>query len=116
MQDRAVWKRERKKRGTDRLFQTGARKYPRLSEGFAKKYPFVKVDRRGSRAQRDWTDPAGARVGKFQADVIGVDFDNIDELLKGGVLARYDSPEKKVLCQQFWDKEGLWYAPIIRCW
>lgn len=81
------------------------------AEAFGKKYPFVKVD--SSRLQ-------GAkgldrillehRVGKLQADVVGVDFDNIRELLGAGILGRYDSPEKKHYAGQFWDKEGRWYA------
>ncbi|MGH7831168.1 MAG: ABC transporter substrate-binding protein, partial [Candidatus Binatia bacterium] len=81
------------------------------SEGFGKKYPFVKID--SSRLQ-------GAkgldrillehRMGKLQADVVGVDFDNIKELLGAGILGRYDSPEKKHYPNQFWDKEGRWYA------
>jgi iron(III) transport system substrate-binding protein len=81
------------------------------AKGFSSKYPFVKID--SSRLQ-------GAkgldrillehRVGKLQADVVGVDFDNIGELLKAGVLTRYDSPEKKHYSSQFWDKDGRWYA------
>jgi iron(III) transport system substrate-binding protein len=81
------------------------------TRGFQKKYPFIKVD--ASRLQ-------GAkgldrillehRVGKLPADVVGVDFDNIGELVKSGVHARYDSPEKKHFPAQFWDKNGLWYT------
>ena len=81
------------------------------SNAFQKKYPFVKVD--ASRLQ-------GAkgldrillehRVGKLPADVVSVDFDNIGELLKTGMHARYDSPEKKYYPSEFWDKEGRWYA------
>jgi len=78
---------------------------------FGKKYPFVKID--STRLQ-------GAkgldrillehRVGKLQADVVGVDFDFIGELLKAGVTGRYDSPEKKYFPNQFWDKDGRWVA------
>jgi iron(III) transport system substrate-binding protein len=78
---------------------------------FGKKYPFIKVE--PSRLQ-------GAkgldrillehRMGKLPADVVGVDFDNIGELLKVGIHARYDSPEKKNYPSQFWDKGGRWYA------
>ena len=79
--------------------------------GFGKKYPFLKID--SSRLQGN----KGLerillehRVGKLQADVVGVDFDFIAEVLKAGILARYDSPEKKHFPSQFWDKEGRWYA------
>jgi iron(III) transport system substrate-binding protein len=81
------------------------------SNAFQKKYPFVKVD--ASRLQ-------GAkgldrillehRVGKLPADVVSVDFDNIGELMKSGLHARYDSPEKKHYPNQFWDKDGRWYT------
>jgi iron(III) transport system substrate-binding protein len=81
------------------------------SHAFQKKYPFIKVD--ASRLQ-------GAkgldrillehRVGKLPADVVGVDFDNISELMKSGMHARYDSPEKRHYPIQFWDKDGRWYT------
>lgn len=82
-----------------------------LANGFSRKYPFVKVEY--SRLQ-------GAkgldrillehRVGKLPADVVGVDFDNIGELMKADVHARYDSPEKKHFAPEFWDKGGRWYV------
>jgi iron(III) transport system substrate-binding protein len=81
------------------------------SEGFGKKYPFIKVDStrlQGAKGMERML--LEHRIGKFQADVAGVDFDNITELLKGGVLGRYDSPEKKAYAGQFWDKDGRWYV------
>jgi iron(III) transport system substrate-binding protein len=81
------------------------------ANAFGKKYPFIKIE--SSRLQ-------GAkgldrillehRVGKLPADVVGVDFDNIGELMKAGVQGRYDSPEKKNFDSQYWDKEGRWYV------
>ncbi|OGQ80984.1 MAG: hypothetical protein A3F90_13845 [Deltaproteobacteria bacterium RIFCSPLOWO2_12_FULL_60_19] len=81
------------------------------TEGFRKRYPSVKID--ASRLQGNKgleTILLEHRVGKLQADVVGVDFDFIRELLEGGVLARYESPEKKNYPAAFWDKEGRWYA------
>lgn len=79
--------------------------------GFGQKYPFIKVD--SSRLQGN----KGLerillehRVGKLQADVVGVDFDFIGEVLKAGILALHDSPEKKHFPSQFWDKDGRWYV------
>jgi iron(III) transport system substrate-binding protein len=82
-----------------------------FSNAFSKKYPFVKID--STRLQ-------GAkgldrillehRVGKLQADVVGVDFDFIQELLKAAVTGRYEAPEKKHFANAFWDKDGRWYA------
>ena len=81
------------------------------SHAFQKKFSFVKVN--ASRLQ-------GAkgldrillehRVGKLPADVVGVDFDNIGELMKSGMHARYDSPQKKYYPNEFWDKDGRWYT------
>jgi iron(III) transport system substrate-binding protein len=81
------------------------------SEGFGKKYPFVKIDSTRLQGNKGLERMLlEHRIGKLEADVAGVDFDNITELLKGGVLGRYDSPEKKYYAGQFWDKEGLWYV------
>jgi iron(III) transport system substrate-binding protein len=81
------------------------------AEGFSKKYPFVKVDfsrLQGNKGlERILLEH---RLGKLQADVLGVDFDFIRELLGAGVLARYDAPEKRNYPSPFWDKEGRWYA------
>ncbi len=81
------------------------------ANGFRKKYPFIKIE--PSRLQ-------GAkgldrillehRVGKLPADVVGVDFDNIGELLKTGMHARYHSPDKKHYPSNFSDKDGRWYV------
>jgi len=81
------------------------------AQAFGKKYPFIRVE--PSRLQ-------GAkgldrillehRVGKLTADVVGVDFDNIGELMKAGVHARYESPEKKHYDKMYWDKDGRWYV------
>jgi iron(III) transport system substrate-binding protein len=81
------------------------------SEGFGKKYPFVKIDSTRLQGNKGLERMLlEHRIGKLDADVTGVDFDNITELLKGGVLGRYDSPEKKNYASQFWDKDGRWYV------
>jgi iron(III) transport system substrate-binding protein len=101
-----------KKEGSVTVYSnTGLETIRAYQDGFAKKYPFVKID--STRLQ-------GAkgldrillehRVGKLQADVVGVDFDYIEELLKAGVTTRYDTPEKKFYANAFWDKNGFWYA------
>jgi hypothetical protein len=67
------------------------------AEGFRKKYPFVKIET--SRLQ-------GAkgldrillehRVGKLPADVVGVDFDNIEELMKPACTSAITRPKGKI--------------------
>jgi len=81
------------------------------AEGFTKKYPFIKVERTRLQGAKGLDRILlEHRVGKLTADVVGVDFDNIGELVKAGVLGRYDSPEKKYYSNQFWDKDGRWYV------
>ena len=81
------------------------------AEAFGKKYPFIKVEPsrlQGSKGlDRILLEH---RVGKLTADVVGVDFDNIGELMKAGVHGRYESPEKKNYAKQYWDKDGRWYV------
>jgi iron(III) transport system substrate-binding protein len=81
------------------------------ANAFGKKYPFVKVETARLQGAKGLDRILlEHRVGKLSADVVGVDFDNIEELMKAGVHARYDSPEKKNYASQYWDKEGRWYV------
>src|SRR4029434_1500377 len=101
-----------KKEGSVTVYSnTGLESIRAYQDGFAKKYPFVKIDktrREGAKGvERILLEHRG---GKLQADVVGVDFDYIEELLKAGVTGRYDTPEKKFYGDPFWDKNGFWYA------
>src|SRR5918996_3117700 len=90
---------------------TGLESIRAYQEGFAKKYPFVKIDTARLQGAKGLDRILlEHRVGKLSADVVGVDFDNIEELMKAGVHARYDSPEKQNFPSQFWDKNGRWYV------
>ena len=81
------------------------------ANAFSKKYPSIKIETaRLQGAKGVDRILLEHRVGKLSADVVGVDFDNIEELMKAGVHARYDSPEKKNFAKQFWDKDGRWYV------
>ena len=81
------------------------------ANGFRKKYPFIKLETARLQGAKGLDRILlEHRVGKLSADVVGVDFDNIEELMKAGVHARYDSPEKKNFSSQFWDKDGRWYV------
>jgi iron(III) transport system substrate-binding protein len=81
------------------------------ADAFGKKYPFIKVQTARLQGAKGLDRILlEHRVGKLSADVVGVDFDNIGELTKAGVHARYDSPEKKNFSNQFWDKDGRWYV------
>ncbi len=81
------------------------------ANAFRKKYPFIKVETARLQGAKGLDRILlEYRVGKLSADVVGVDFDNIEELMKAGVHAHYDSPEKKNFPSQFWDKDGRWYV------
>ena len=81
------------------------------ANGFRKKYPFIKLETARLQGAKGLDRILlEHRVGKLSADVVGVDFDNIEELMKAGVHARYDSPEKKNFSSQFYDKDGRWYV------
>ncbi len=81
------------------------------ANGFRKKYPFIKVETARLQGAKGLDRILlEHRVGKLSADVVGVDFDNIEELMKAGVQARYDSPEKKNFSSQFYDKDSRWYV------
>ena len=81
------------------------------ANGFRKKYPFIKLETARLQGAKGLDRILlEHRVGKLNADVVGVDFDNIQELTKAGVHARYDSPEKKNFAKEFYDKDGRWYV------
>src|SRR5262245_30551167 len=101
-----------KKEGTLVIYSNhGVETTQEYAQAFGKKYPFIKVE--PSRLQgakgldRILLEHSG---GKLTADVVGVDFDNIGELMKAGVHGRYESPEKKHYAKQYWDKDGRWYV------
>ncbi|MGH7844001.1 MAG: ABC transporter substrate-binding protein [Candidatus Binatia bacterium] len=101
-----------KKEGTLVVYSNqGLETIEAYAKGFEKKYPFIKVERTRLQGAKGLDRILlEHRVGKLPADVVGVDFDNIGELLKTGIHARYDSPEKKHYPSQFWDKDGRWYV------
>jgi iron(III) transport system substrate-binding protein len=81
------------------------------ANAFNKKYPFIKVETARLQGAKGLDRILlEHRVGKLSADVVGVDFDNIEELMKANVHARYDSPEKRHYASQYWDKGGRWYV------
>ena len=79
----------------------------RYETAFAKRYPFLKAefwraggDRVGTRVLTE------SRVGKLQADLVGLAFDVVNEIKATGILARYASPERKFYADVFKDAEG----------
>ena len=100
-----------KKEGTLTVYSNqGVDTIRSYADGFSKKYPSIKIETARLQGAKGLDRILlEHRLGKLSADVVGVDFDNIEELMKAGVHARYDSPEKKNFHSQFWDKDGRWY-------
>ncbi len=83
-------------------------------DAFEKKYPFIKTQliRIGGTAiaSRIVTE---AQAGRNLWDVAGPLMLYAKEILKRGLVAAYDSPERKVYRSEFKDKEGLWTALVL---
>jgi iron(III) transport system substrate-binding protein len=83
-----------------------------LHGAFAAKYPFIKVE--------SWREPGlrgvtrillEHRAGKLDTDVVGLPFEGVVQTEKEGVLARYDSPERRYYGDRVKDKNGYWTSP-----
>lgn len=79
----------------------------RYRAAFAKKYPFLKLE--------FWRAGGGKivervlmehRAKKLGADVVGISFDELVVVQREGVLARYESPERKFYSAALKDKQG----------
>jgi iron(III) transport system substrate-binding protein len=81
----------------------------RISAGFEKKYPFVKLNATRIGSERMATRLiAEAQSRKVQADVVsqsGFDFHGV---LQKGVFDIYNSPERAALPGEYKDDKGLW--------
>jgi len=81
----------------------------RLTAGFEKKYPFIKVNATRIGSERMATRlMAEAQSRKVQADVVnqsGFDFYGV---LQKGVFDIYNSPERAALPAEYKDEKGLW--------
>jgi ABC-type Fe3+ transport system substrate-binding protein len=85
-----------------------------LLDAFEKKYPFIeaKLIRVGGTAlaARIMTEH---RAGQNLWDAAGALLLYANEILKAGLVAAYDSPERKFYRAEFKDKEGLWTAMVL---
>ncbi|HEY2986942.1 MAG TPA: extracellular solute-binding protein [Candidatus Binatia bacterium] len=77
--------------------------------GFVKKYPFVKVDYwRGGGGKVTERVLLEHRAKKLDADVVGIAFDDLVVAQRDGVLAPYESPERKSYADHYKDKQGFY--------
>lgn len=85
-----------------------------LLDGFRSRYPFIE-----SELNRAGGTPLlnkiinEARGGKYSADVIEVRTEFIVPLKKAGLIAKYDSPERRYYPENLKDKEGYWTALYV---
>jgi ABC-type Fe3+ transport system substrate-binding protein len=81
----------------------------RLTDGFERKYPFIKVNATRIGSERMATRLIGeAQARKVQADVVsqsGFDFYGV---LQKGLFDIYNSPERAALPPEYKDERGLW--------
>ena len=81
----------------------------RLTAGFERKYPFIKVNATRIGSERMATRLVSeAQARKVQADVVnqsGFDFYGV---LQKGVFDVYNSPERAALATEYKDERGLW--------
>jgi len=80
-----------------------------LVDGFAAKYPFVKIDFYRSSGEilqsRILTE---ARTGGSRFDVLQANPPEFQDLVRRGIIGRYESPERRAYSQINKDREGYW--------
>jgi iron(III) transport system substrate-binding protein len=82
-----------------------------IIERFKAKYPFIDVALYRATSERMYTRiETEARANAHLVDVIGEAGFQMYQLLKRGLIGKYDSPERKAYDPAFKDKEGLWTA------
>lgn len=117
--DTAGWIEGAKKEGKVVFYSSWSQKAAvELVDLFQKKYPFIKAELTRAGANKILNkvvveDDAKKRI----FDVVTTKGDIIDVFKKRGILAKYDSPERKYYSDDFKDKEGYWTDtyPTIHC-
>jgi iron(III) transport system substrate-binding protein len=85
-----------------------------IIQRFKERYPFIETSLYRATSERLYTRIENeARAGSHLVDVVGVSGFQFYQLLKRGLIGRYDSPERKAFDPAFRDKEGHWTAYYI---
>ncbi len=80
-----------------------------LAQGFMKLHPGIKVNYfRANAPQLANRVLTEAQAGKTQMDVLLISFFFLDQLIDGGLLEPYCSPEREAFPSEFKDKDCLW--------
>lgn len=92
--------------------------HTQIIERFKAKYPFIDVALYRATSERMYQRlETEARANTHLADVIGISGFQMYQLIKRGIIGRYDSPERRSFDPNFKDKDGYWTAyylnPIV---
>jgi iron(III) transport system substrate-binding protein len=81
---------------------------------FKEKYPFIQPELYRATSERLYSRiESEARANTHLVDVIGVSGYQYYQLLKRGLIGKYESPERKFFDPAFRDKEGHWTAYYV---
>ncbi len=81
---------------------------------FKEKYPFIDASLYRANSERMYTRiETEARANTYLVDVVGVSSFQFYQLMKRGLIGRYDSPERKFFDPAFKDKDGRWTAYYV---
>jgi iron(III) transport system substrate-binding protein len=85
-----------------------------IIQRFKEKYPFIEPSLYRATSERLYTRIENeARANSHLVDVIGVSGFQFYQLLKRGLIGRYESPERKFFDPAFRDKDGRWTAYYV---
>jgi iron(III) transport system substrate-binding protein len=114
---------QRQKRLEDGARREGAFKFYGISQaallnayanGFMKKYPFIKAEFwRGSGNKLVFRTMTEHKTGQLDTDAVLVGTENVMALKRGGIWARYHSPESQFFAKEFTDKDGYWHGDSL---
>ena len=95
-----------------------AAEHMQIIQRFKEKYPFIDVSLYRTTSERLYTRiETEARANTHLADVIGISGFQMYQLVKRGLMAKYESPERRYYELGFKDKDGYWTAyylnPIV---
>ena len=85
-----------------------------IIQRFKEKYPFIDVQLYRATSERLYNRiETEARANTHLADVIGVSGFQMYQLVKRGIMGRYESPERNGYDAGFKDRDGLWTAYYV---
>ena len=85
-----------------------------IIQRFKEKYPFIDVALYRTTSERLYTRiETEARANNHLADVIGISGFQMYQLVKRGLMAKYESPERRYYEPTFKDKDGYWTAYYV---